>query len=82
MRQALYKLAESVPDGEAGKTKYVVSSHSLPHEWVPPETMVFPANEQGEIIDFGELDSWMGHVDHDVAVGELGEAVFIRKVGN
>lgn len=38
-----------------------------------PETYIFPANEDGEVIDWGELDgSFKGGLDHSSAIEGAG----------
>lgn len=65
---ALFKLSKPVTYGyedEAGKTSYVVvSSTFVP--FTGPETYIFPADKDGEVLSWGELDgSFRGISDRD-----------------
>ena len=72
-RQKLYKLSEpfEVKDwnGEVEHTiEYIVVS-AVNAMFSGPETYIFPAKEDGEVISFGELPgSFRGGYDHDAAV--------------
>lgn len=81
--QRLYKLSESVQvsrnwldDDEADEetTEYViVSALRNAFDTGGPETYIFPADETGEIIAWGELDgSARGVYDHDRVLAKAG----------
>jgi hypothetical protein len=76
----LYKLSEKVPYGSLfdeldtpeGETEFVVVSacHAI---FSGPETYIFPANEEGEVINWGELPgSYRGDLNHDAALIKMG----------
>lgn len=53
--------------------EYVVSSNSHISSIVPPETYIFPADKDGKITDWGELDgSFKGDYDHVQALKNAG----------
>src|SRR5687767_5916908 len=78
----LYELSEPVEydydyDTEKYKssTRYVVVS-AADAMFSGPETYIFPGDEQGQIVDWGELDgSFKGDLDHERALAEAGFAV-------
>lgn len=56
------------------KSRYVITSATVAM-FSGPETYIFPANEDGEILSWLELDgSYRGGLDHDRAIRALGEA--------
>ncbi len=58
-----------------GETYFVVVSgtHVM---FSGPETYVFPADQDGNVLDWGELDgSFRGDIDHEVALEGLGYKV-------
>ena len=62
-RQELYALNVSIlHDEKMGKHLLVSQSHP---EFDKLETMVFLADEAGNILSYSELDMSHGHVDHD-----------------
>ena len=66
----LYKLSDPLD----GHTLVVVSAAVVPFSG--PETYIFPANEQGEITDFGELNgSGRGYLDHREALSIAGYSI-------
>ena len=75
---ALYEIDKPVgydfdyeKDKNTKKTKYVVVSAADPM-FSGPETYIFPANKEGEIVDWGELNgSYKGGHDHDRALAGL-----------
>jgi len=68
----LYRLSEPAPYDD-GTTAYVVVS-KVDH-WTT-ETYIFPANEKGNIIDWGKLDgSQKGDVSHEQALHDAGYEV-------
>lgn len=74
---SLYELSEPVEYGWSDKgpkptTSYVIVSatHAL---YTEPETYIFPANQEGEILDWSELDgSYRGGLSHDEALKDAG----------
>lgn len=55
------------------ETEYVVSSATVAM-FTGPETYIFPANAEGEIVSWSELPgSYRGGLDHDVAMSALAE---------
>ncbi len=70
----LFRLSEPISygDGNRGSTNYVIVSASV----VPfsgPETYIFPANEEGEVISWGEMDgSYRGGLSHKEAIRNAG----------
>lgn len=76
----LYKLSEKIPYGSLfddmdtpeGETEFVVVSatHAM---FSGPETYIFPADENGEVVDWGELPgSYRGDLNHDTALVKMG----------
>jgi hypothetical protein len=69
----LYRCDPSVHYG-SGKTEYVVVSGVA--EVFATETYIFPANADGAVIDWGELDgSFKGYVDHKKALSDAGYTI-------
>lgn len=63
-------------DDEGGESEYVVTSATVAL-FSGPETYVFPANADGEVVDWGELPgSFRGSLDHDAAIRGLGNDDF------
>lgn len=53
-------------------TSYVVTSAAVV-PWGGPETYIFPANEEGEILGWSELPgSYRGGLDHEEAIKNVG----------
>jgi len=73
---ALYSLTPPLKDFD-GKTEHkhvVVSSTNAMLSG--PETYIFPANESGEVSDWGELPgSQKGTLDHEKALRDAGYAI-------
>lgn len=66
----LYKLSEHIEENDI-KTKYVIVSAT--HACSGPETYIFPADLEGEILDWGELSgSFRGGLDHESALEGAG----------
>lgn len=62
-------------DYEGGDTEYVAVS-AVNVEYSGPETYIFPADEQGEILSWGELaGSYRGGLDHAKALRRAGYTV-------
>lgn len=72
---ALYRLSEPVPYGwnkDAGTTKYVVVS-AVVAPYSGPETFIFPADKDGKILLWAEMDgSFRGALDHEAAIRNAG----------
>ena len=59
-------------EGEEGPIKYVVASAALTM-FTGPETLVFQADEEGNVTDWKDLDgSSRGHLDCDQAIRDAG----------
>jgi len=73
---ALYKLSEPAQyDKPSKKTKFVAVS-ATNAKFSGPETYIFPANEDGEVIAWGEMNgSYRGGLDHVEALNGLGYQV-------
>lgn len=70
----LYKLSEPMEYGwdEKKKTDFVIVS-ATNVIFSGPETYIFPASEDGKIVDWGELDgSFQGGLDHERALAGAG----------
>ena len=73
--QQLFKLSESIPydfdyetDKYKSETNYIITS-AVVALVSGPETYIFPAGENGEILDWGELEgSYRGGLDHRQAL--------------
>jgi len=78
--QVLWELSEAVEfdyDYEADEyrreTNFVVTSVPYNPALVGPETYIFPADQEGEILNWGELDgSFKGGMDHSQAIERAG----------
>lgn len=75
-----YTIVSKLPPNEAGAVWwhikvgdkfFIVSANTVPYSG--PETYVFPANELGEVTDWGELVGLRGTLDHKEAIAELFE---------
>lgn len=70
----LYKLSERV-SYSGGKTKYVVVS-AVVAPFSGAETFIFPANEEGEVIDWNEMaGSYRGGLSHKKALVGAGYVI-------
>ena len=72
----LYELSEPVEYGEGNKkTKFVVVSAAYVM-FSGSETYIFPADKNGNVMDWGELEgSFRGGLDHVVALENAGFTV-------
>lgn len=60
--------------------EYVVSSLAYALDIIPPETYIFPADKDGKITDWGELDgSFQGDWDHVQALKNAGYEPVIKE---
>jgi len=75
----LYRLSEPIEygyrwdddDPPLPTTEYVIVSATITYSG--PETYIFPANEEGNIVAWGEMDgSFRGSLDHDAAIANAG----------
>lgn len=67
----LFKLSESIQYDKGETDHVIVSAVVVPFSG--PETYIFPANENGEIAHWGELDgSFRGGLDHAQALENAG----------
>jgi len=67
--QKLYELSEKVKEDDNEFDHIIISAVTAPFSG--PETYIFPANKEGEIIDYGELSgSYRGGLDHDTALND------------
>lgn len=70
----LYRLDPPMPTEEQPTEFVVVSATVAP--FTGPETYIFPADEDGDITDWGELDgSYRGGLDHTEALTRAGYEV-------
>ena len=73
----LYKLSIPVAygwgdDEPMPTTEYIVVSATIA-DYTGPETYIFPSNEDGDIIDWGEMDgSYRGELSHAKAIINAG----------
>lgn len=75
----LYQLSELVgydldweTEEYAAQTNHVIVSAVIAL-YSGPETYIFPANEEGKVLDWGELDgSFRGSLDHEQALRDAG----------
>lgn len=75
---ALYKLSKPVILNDEEKTSYVIVS-SVYAPFTGPETYIFPADKDGEVLSWGELEgSFRGmsyRDDHEEALNNAGYKV-------
>lgn len=75
----LYKLDPPIEDSQwsdgVSKYEYVIVS-GVEAMFSGPETLIFPSDEQGNVVDWGDLDgSFRGDIDHERALNEAGYKV-------
>lgn len=73
---ALYELSEFIEIGGTDEVfnHIVVSATIVPYSG--PETYIFPANADGTVADWGELNgSFRGGLDHEQALKNAGYAI-------
>lgn len=71
----LYELSEPIVDYDEGKHSHVIVS-AVVAMYSGPETYIFPATADGEIVSWGELDgSFRGALDHNQALENAGYSV-------
>lgn len=71
----LYILSEPTAYDHNQESDYVIVSAVIAL-MSGPETYIFPANEEGEVIDWGELEgSFRGGLDHEKALTSAGYEV-------
>ena len=71
----LYKVAPPMEYGDGLTTEFViVSASNVP--WSGPETYIFPADDEGKILNWGELEgSFKGELNHETALEYAGYEV-------
>lgn len=63
---------------DGGEHCFVITSAAITYSG--PETYVFPANESGDVTDWGELEgSFRGDPDHDRAINDYVESLDVAK---
>ena len=78
--QRLYKVDPPMeydkwPEGIESKTQYVLVS-AVDAMFSGPETYIFPADEDGAVLDWCELEgSFRGALDHEAALDNAGYEV-------
>jgi len=72
-RAKLYALSEYIEFGDGNdKTGFVAVSAAVAYG-SGPETYIFPTDENGKVLDWGELPgSFQGDLDHDEALFGMG----------
>lgn len=73
----LYRLDPPIAadDSEKGPWEYVVTS-AVVAPYTGPETYIFASDENGEVVDWGELNgSYRGALDHEQALRNAGYEV-------
>lgn len=71
----LYRVDPPMDDDRGGTTEYVVVSATIAM-FSGPETYLFPADADGEITSWGELEgSFRGALDHEAALQNAGYEV-------
>lgn len=82
----LYQLStpveyESRTDDGQATTSFVIVSATVVM-FSGPETHIFPANANGEVVAWGELDgSYKGGLDHEAALAGAGYSIATAKAG-
>jgi hypothetical protein len=71
----LWKVSEPVEYDDGKRTEFIaVSAARVPYSG--PETYIFPADEEGNVLDWGELDgSYRGGLDHREAIRGAGYTI-------
>lgn len=70
----LYQLSEPVEGYDGDAHTYVIVSAVIAYSG--PETYIFPADEEGRVVDWGELPgSFQGGLDHELALQGAGYGV-------
>lgn len=74
-RARLYRLDPPAPDYDGNPREYVVVS-AVDAMFSGPETYIFPASAEGEVVDWLEMDgSFQGDLDHERALANAGYTV-------
>ena len=75
--QALYKLDPPLEDYDGKPREFVVVSAVTTYSG--PETYLFPANESGKIVDWGEMGgSYRGGLSHQQALENAGYTMLTK----
>ena len=70
-----YQVSPPVVDEDGNSHDYVIVS-AVVAMFSGPETYIFPADESGKVVDWGELDgSYRGGLDHTAALAGAGYTV-------
>lgn len=71
----LYKVEPPMEDYSGNKYDYVIVSATYA-PFSGPETYIFPANEEGDVLSWEEMEgSFKGEEDHEQALNEAGYAL-------
>ena len=72
--EKLYRLSEPVETDDGDTTEYVViSALASAMDTGMPETYIFPADSDGNITGWGEMDgSYRGGTSHEKAIADAG----------
>lgn len=74
-KMRFYRLDPPLQDEELGPVEYVLVSAVIA-PLSGPETYIFPADRDGNIVSWGELEgSYRGGLDHDAALARAGYEV-------
>ena len=79
----LYQLSEPIKYGDneegANETRFVVVSATVAM-FSGPETYIFPSDENGNALDWGELPgSYRGGMSHEIALKQAGFKIITRR---
>lgn len=70
----LYRLVPPMKDGDVAREFVIVSAVDVPYSG--PETYIFSATPDGDVIDWMELEgSYRGGLDHTEALGNAGYTI-------
>ena len=74
----LYRLSHPVRYGNGGdRTRTVIVSAAVV-PFMGPETYIFPTNDEGDVLDWGELEgSFRGGLDHEAALRGAGYTLMV-----
>ena len=69
---SLYEVDPPMKDREGEEHKFVIASATVAYG-TGPEVYLFPADEEGSVVDWGEMDgSIRGSLSHEEAFKEVG----------
>lgn len=72
---ALYQLNPPIKDDDNEEYEYVIAS-AVVALFSGPETLIFPATKDGEVINFRDIAGERGTLNHTVALNNEGYTVF------